>query len=102
MKPLGDCNMALVKAHCKLVVKATGEPRYKIFEEEAKNCVDKLQSFLARVSTLCAEADMMTEVNDDQKLEELAETIVKQTTCAESHRLGANKAVCRFNAMCET
>ena len=102
MKPLGDCNMALVKAHSKLVVKALGEPRYKMFEEEAKNFVDSLQSFLVRVSTLCAEADIMTEVNDDQKLEELAATIVTQTACAENHRLGANKAVCRFNAMCET
>ena len=101
MKPLGDCSMALVKAHSKLVVKATGEPRYKIFEEEAKNLVDNLQSFLTRASTLCAEADIMTEVNDDQRLEELAVTIVQQTACAESHKIGATKSVGRFNAMCE-
>ena len=101
IKPLGDCNLALVKAHAHMVVKANAAPAYKIFQGEAKTLVDSLQAFLVRANTLCAEADTMTDMCDDKNMEALAETIAKQTTCADSHKIGATKAVARFSAMCD-
>ena len=100
LKPLGDCNLALVRSHSNLVVKANVEPRYQMFEEEAKDLVDGLQNFTVRASTVCAEADTMTEMSDDSKMEGVTASIAKLIATAESHKIGALKAVSRFEAMC--
>ena len=99
LEPLGKANMNLITNKASLDVKAITSPEYKNFAKECAGMLLGLQTFLEKAHTVCADADTQDASGSDDKLKSLLSDIKKHTTTAEHHKIGANSAFLRYNAI---
>jgi len=96
---LGKSSLNLTVVNATLNVKALTEKHYEHFATECTSMTVLVGGFLGKAHSACADADTCDASSDDEKLTNLVGDIKKLTFTAEHHKIGADSARTRYNAM---
>ena len=96
---LGKSSLNLTVVNATLNVKATTEKHFEHFATECTSMTVLVGGFLNKAHSACADADTCDASSDDEKMTKLVGDIKKLTMTAEHHKIGADSARIRYNAM---
>ena len=99
LEPLAKSSMNLTVVKATLEVKASANKDYQPFATECNTMTKSLTGFIERAHAVCAEADACDASVDDKKMQTLVGEIKNQTITAEHHKIGADSARTRYNAI---
>ena len=96
---LGKSSLNLTVVKATLDVKAGTDKHFLPFATECTDLTVLVGGFLGKAHSACADADTCDASSDDEKLTNLVGDIKKLTFTAEHHKIGADSARTRYNAM---